>query len=109
MALKKTIIENNGIQSEYHKISAIRIGSKHMRKTRVKGSAEVKEEACYSFTVTLLSYINAEFRQKSKGHSVKETEYVFTVSAADFESLPIFKVAYDEVKKLDAFEGAEDC
>ena len=109
MALKKTIIENNGIQTEYHKIKSINAGSKQVRKIRVDGSNETTEEAFYRLSVTLLSYVSAELREKSSGLSVKEVEYTFIVSAADVESLPIFKVAYDEVKKLDAYAGAKDC
>lgn len=111
MALKKTITERNGVQTEYHKINKLEIGSKFIKRNRVKVGEEVtfEEVEVYAVTLVLASYLNAELRQKSHGLSVKETEYRFTIPAADVEARPLFELAYAELKKLEAFEGAEDC
>ena len=111
MALKKTITERNGVTTEYHKINKIEIGSKFIKRNRDKVDGEItfEEVEVYGVTLVLASYLNAELRQKSHGLSVKETEYRFTIPATDVEAQPLFALAYAELKKLEAFEGAEDC
>lgn len=115
MALKKTIIENNGIQTEYHKINGIKIGSKHIRRDRIEvdkdgaKSFETVNVPIYGITLSLVSYVSQELREKSNTLSVKEKEYHFTIPATDLEFKPLYLLAYAELKKLEAFEGAEDC
>ena len=111
MALKKTITERNGVTTEYHKINKIDIGSKFINRNRVKVGEEVtyQEVEVYGVSLVLASYLNAELRQKSHGLSIKEEEYRLIIPAADVEAQPLFALAYAELKKLEAFEGAEDC
>ena len=115
MALKKTITERNGISAEYHKINGLKVGSKYIRRDRVEvekdgvKTFEIVEVPVYGIVLTLASYVSQELREKSHGLSVKEQEYHFTVPSADFETQPLYLLAYAELKKLEAFEGAEDC
>ena len=111
MALKKTIIETNGIQTEYHKINKIEISSKFIKRNRVKVDEEVtyEEVEVYGVTLVLASYLNAELRQKSHGLSIKEEEYRLIIPAADVEARPLFELAYAGLKKLEAFADAVDC
>ncbi len=115
MALKKLITKRNGISTEYHKINGIKVGSKHTRRDRVEiekdgvKTFEIVQTPVYPINLTLASYVSQELREKSNVLSVKEHEYHFTIPAADFETQPLYLLAYAELKKIEAFEGAEDC
>lgn len=96
MALKKTIIEDNGIATEYHKIKRIEVTDK------------IKEEY-YVISIDVSSFISEELRQKSNTNSVIIRQYGFRVVAADVENKGIYEIAYTELKKQKDFVDAEDC
>lgn len=107
MALKKTITKPNGIQTEYHKIQNMKVGSKITIKEEVDGS--MQEEQVYIVSITLVSYVSEELRQKNNALFVEEANYSFHILASDFEAKPPHELVYAELKKLDKFADAEDC
>lgn len=95
MALKKTIIEKNGITTEYHKIKFITLSD--------------KKEDKYNITVGVGSYVNEAIRQESEEYVVVERYYELDVLATEVENESIYKILYNELKKTKDFEGAENC
>lgn len=115
MALKKIIIEDNGIQTEYHKILNITVEQKEVQPIResyeVNGKTLFKTvfKEAYKLNVTVASYTNLETRKKSVSLVADENNYIILVESAQFEAHPVFELAYEELKKIDKFSGAEDC
>jgi hypothetical protein len=115
MALKKILIEDNGIQTEYHKILNITVEQKEVQPIResyeVNGKTLVKTvfKEAYKLNVTVASYTTLETRKKSVSLVAYEKNYIIPVESAQFEVHPIFELAYEELKKTDKFAEAEDC
>lgn len=89
MALRKTITQDDGIVTNYHRIQFIRIT------TNAQNS------------IAVLSYIDDESRNKSKTGESRPYCKAVTYETAYDESMTIEK-AYDYLKTLPEFEGAEN-
>ena len=105
MALKKTIIETNGIQTEYHKIKSVTIGTKMVQKNKAEGT----EQAFYFVNAEVASYVSEELRQKSAHNSVIDRTFNFRIPAEDVDTNGIHTLVYAKLKEQKLFEGAEDC
>lgn len=95
MAIKKTITEKNGVQTEYHKIKDLRI--------------EDTFEDKYTVEVALASYVNEDVRKTSADNSAVKRNISLLLPAEDVEATSIYALVYAELKKKSLFEGAEDC
>ena len=94
MALYKKILKDNGIETEYHKISSM--------------SVKPKQEGVYNIIVGVNSYISKDIRDKSDMYYVDSNYYTFNISDVIFEIVPSFTQMYTELKKLPEFENAKD-
>jgi len=94
MALNKTITETNGIQTNYHKISNIRVNAKTGDK--------------FDLTIFVASYVNEEYRQDGVNNAVVNNAYFATATIEEMEATPIFTLAYAKLKNMPAFAGATD-
>ena len=97
MALKKKIKQPNGVELEYHRIAMVRI------------------ETNQQISVLLHSYINEEGRNYEKDYAAGKIEGEPTFPYVDAQYLSFdydesmnIKNAYEKLKTLPAFEGAED-
>lgn len=116
MALKKQIIEKNGVVTEYHKIVNILVNPKTIHYIKEPQTTEgkpvwyrqVRKEG-YEIKVTLASYVNIDLRNKSADFVVLKNNFVFIIDAQQMEENSIFETAYTELKTLSQFAGAEDC
>lgn len=85
MALKKQIILSNGVEINYHRISAI-----------IKTDNKID--------ITVQSYVNKQYREQSVWNVAKELYYSFEDQTVDYS----FSSMYDLLKTHDDFIGAED-
>lgn len=114
MALKKVITANNGVQTEYHKITNIVVEGKELR-SFIEAGATVSDESVtvekevYAVDASVASYVNEDIRKESQRLAVNSNGYSFFFEIAEFEATNIFTLVYNELKKLDKFAGAEDC
>ena len=95
MALKKTIINANGVSCSYHKIKDLVVSS--------------AKDGNVTITAKLCSYVDEEIRKKSEGLHVDNKEFRLTIPLSDVETQSVFAIAYAKIKETKAFKGAEDC
>ena len=100
MALKKLFTQENGIATEYHKVTRV---------TFIDNNGEYPSEDKIPLTlqVKLTSYLNEGYRKS--GHSIDSEMYIFDITDEEEETLGIRKLAYAKLKELDTFADAEDC
>ena len=94
MALRKTITDARGITTTYHKISdiSIRPGEEDM-----------------ILRTTVMSYTDEEVRRTNPNLYVEVYDQLFNVTMAELETIPVYTLAYDNLKKLSKFYEAENC
>ena len=92
MALKKEIIQENGISTNYHKISLINLNTKDNDNALI---------------VTVESFLNEEYRKKNC--SILSTNYIFNIQQDEDINVGIRALGYQKLKELDIFIDAEDC
>lgn len=97
MALKKDIIMPNGLTLGYHRIALVTIDVNN------------------SITILRYSYLNEEARNYEKAYSRGEIEgeplfpyYEYEYMSLDYNENMSVKKAYEYLKTLPMFEGAED-
>jgi hypothetical protein len=100
MALNKTITQENGIVTNYHKVTRVNFIDANGEKPSEKVVPLVLQ-------VTVTSFLNEEFREA--GHSINSNSYFFAVTNEEEETLGIRKLAYGKLKTLEVFAEAEDC
>lgn len=93
MALKKTIILENGIPMEYHRIGAI--------ENVVNGNTNLK----------IFSYVNQQQRNREKNHEIRYSDDIYKITT--YETIPYndtltIKNAYEYLKTTEKYQGAED-
>lgn len=93
MALNKEIIQENGIQANYHKISRI--------------SLAVDEQGITSLFIIVDSFLNKEYREKNL--PIASDSYNLTLTSGEDASIGIRSLGYQKLKELDNFIGSEDC
>ena len=99
MALKKTIVQPNGVTTEYHKITYAGLSDRN-------GEQPSEEKFPLMLEVLVRSFLNAEYRKS--GNCVDVNSYSFTLTSEE-ETQGIREVAYNKLKTIPEFEGAEDC
>jgi hypothetical protein len=101
MALKKTVTAKNGIVTEYHRIAMI--------------SVEVNQQN----TILLYSYLSEDGRQVEKDYAAGKYNdmdsglvpfpyYDAQYLHPDYDGIMTVEKAYEYLKSLPEFEGAED-
>ena len=105
MALKKLIEFENGTVAEYHKITYISVVPHEEEVDDIK---EITIPKGYRITLILASFSNQTIREKDVELFIDSNEYQYEVVYDDFNSADLFKQAYDYLKTLPQFEGAED-
>lgn len=117
MALKKLIEFENGVVAEYHKIDAIKIapyeyveniyeiGEDGFETEEIVDTQNVKG---YLMTITVVSFATQNIRNKNVELFVDSFQVERKYSYEDFNSANLFAQAYDYLKTLPQFEGAED-
>lgn len=97
MALKKTVVKPNGLSLEYHRIGMVKIDTNEQ------------------ITILLHSYLNEEGRNYEKAYARGEIEgeptFPFVDSqyiSFDYDEQMNIKNAYEWLKTLPQFAGAED-
>lgn len=99
MALNKTLIQDNGITTSYHKVT---------RATFIDSNGEhpSEEYVPLRLQVNVTSFLNEEYREA--GHSITSNIYSFNITSEE-ETAGIRKLAYNKLKTLEIFADAEDC
>lgn len=101
MALKKTIVNNKGVVTSYHKITALTV----FKQRESRGVEGVQ----YVMRVQVGSYTSADMRQKSETLKADIMPYTFICSYDELTHIPTFTLAYSKLKELERFAEAEDC
>lgn len=94
MALKKTVIFENGTVAEYHRLDMMRIQNLPGENVRV--------------VVNVQSFVSGDFRKNSLEHAIHQDVHAFTLPKTDIETKSSLTAAYDQLKTLDAYKDAED-
>lgn len=90
MALKKRVIQEDGVVTEYHRILYV--------------SNTVNSHS----SIAVISLVSEEIRDKQLAREIKEPyQKIITYETTEYSDLTVEK-AYEYLKTLDAFEGAED-
>jgi hypothetical protein len=105
MALKKLIEFENGTIAEYHKISYISVVPHEEEIDDIK---EIIIPKGYRITLILISFSNQLVREKDTELFIDSNEYQYEVIYDNFNSADLFAQAYNYLKTLPQFEGAED-
>lgn len=88
MALLKQIIDENGIVTNYHKVSHVNLQNDIL-------------------TCTLDSYVSEDYRELEK--SADSSIYRFKITIEEEESMGIRQLCYKKIKELEDWSDAEDC
>lgn len=117
MALKKLIEFENGTVAEYHKIKEIKITPYE----RVENICEKTEDGFdtdviidtqiikgYLMTIVIVSFATQVVRNRNAELFIDSSHVVKVYPYDNFNSADLFKQAYDYLKTLPQFEGAED-
>lgn len=93
MALSKTIIQDNGVETSYHKVTEVYL--------------RVEDNGKLMLMIRLESYLDREYRDKNKPISFKN--YNIFLSSDEAENLSIRQYAYSKLKELPEWADAVDC
>ena len=99
MALKKVIVQDNGITTEYHKVNRVSLIDRN-------GEYPSDEKFPICINATVISFLNEEYREA--GHSISSEIYTFTLDEGEADR-ELRSLVYSKLKELDTFAGAEDC
>lgn len=94
MALKKTVIFENGTVAEYHRLDMMRIQNLPGENVRA--------------VVNVQSFVSGDFRKNSLEHAIHQDVHAFTLPKSDIEAKGCLTAAYELLKTLDAYKDAED-
>lgn len=101
MALNKAITNEKGITTNYHKI-----GTLSLVKVTPK---EETDETSHLLCVNVSSFVSEDYRRESEKLAVSSRDYNFKITLAELTETPILTLAYNKLKSLPMFDGAEDC
>ena len=93
MALMKTVIQDNGTVSTYHRV--------------VKAIIEYSDDGYLNLIVKLQSYFNEEYRQHQE--VIRSIEYSFEITKEEEESQGLRALSYNKIKTLEEWQDATDC
>jgi hypothetical protein len=96
MALNKKIIKDNGVETNYHRITQVNFSI-----TEFNG----EEEKHLSTRVT--SYLNEEYRDNNK--PIDDQYFNFALAADEDVAADIRALAYEKLKTLELWADATDC
>lgn len=94
MALAKKITNENGVETNYHKIERIAVINKGEIPTMI---------------VSVKSFVNEDIRKNDVELSASETTHRFSATKEELEKLSIFDIAYTSLKSTELFSGSADC
>lgn len=88
MALNKQIINDKGIETNYHKINSVSLNN-------------------HEITCELQSYASFDYRKVNKPADF--SYYHFTITVEEEESMGIRALCYNKLKEMDMWNDATDC
>lgn len=88
MALTKKILNENGIETNYHKINHITLNNQEI-------------------TCELKSFASVDYRKLDK--PADSSYYHFTITVEEEESMGIRALCYTKLKKMEMWMDATDC
>jgi hypothetical protein len=103
MALNKTIIDNRGVATSYHKIANLSIAK---RIAKINNGDD--ETVIYNLRPQVASYISEEIRQTSEQLNVTITPYSLDCTYDELNTTPAFALAYAKLKDTEQFKDAID-
>jgi hypothetical protein len=95
MALTKSITNDLGVTTNYHKVSRVAI-------SEFSGFGE----GTY-ITFDVESYVSKDYRDQNK--PADSSNFGFEISLAEEESMGIRALCYTKLKETEAWKDAEDC
>ena len=101
MALYKEITDRKGVTTRYHKIDKMSIV-----KTAPKNETSDKT---HIICAALMSYASEDYRRANDDNAITSRDYHFPVTLDEISTTPILTLAYNKLKALPTFDGAEDC
>lgn len=105
MALKKTMVRQNGITVTYHKIGEIRL-QKRETELNEAGEQVPVDPVRYSVNCNVNSYTSEEYRQKGAENYVEKD--FFSCDLSEAEMANVYSSIYGKLKESEKFSGAED-
>lgn len=117
MALNKQITLDNGVVTNYHRISEVFLRSNDMvvpvenQFMPLDGTIpEVKTELVPQLTliVKVASYISKEIRDTSSQNYINIIDYGYDITEEESKG-NLRELGYNKLKEEDRFEGATDC
>lgn len=95
MALSKSFIAENGIHTEYHKISEVIVNT----------SRDTEKES--KLLIKVDSYVSQAYRTTASAPASSKM-YQFDITVEEEESMGIRQLAYNKLKELTEWEGVLD-
>ena len=96
MALNKKIIKDNGVETNYHRITQVNFSITEFDSTESK-----------YLSVRITSYLNEEYRDNNK--PIDEQYFNFMLAADEDVATDIRALAYEKIKILPEWVDATDC
>lgn len=90
MALKKAIRQDDGVTTNYHRISYLNISTNRCN------------------NIAVLSYVDEEARTNEQGENSSQPYHKAVTHIAPYDPEMTIETAYNYLKSLPQFEGAED-
>jgi hypothetical protein len=101
MALFKETTDRKGITTRYHKIGKMSI-VKHTPKDEA-------DERSHLICANVQSYASEDYRRADENNAILSRDFHIFVTLDEIAETPILTLAYDKLKALPTFDGAEDC
>ena len=90
MALKKAIRQEDGVTTNYHRIISLNIATNRCN------------------NIAVLSYVDEEAREQEKGEILSQPYHKAVTFITGYNPEMTIEAAYEHLKSLPQFEGAED-
>lgn len=110
MALNKTLINDRGITTTYHKIGDVIVSKNTMQRPIFDDAQPVEDnQIYYEVVISVESFVSAEIRQKSDRLVAEHRSFALACTLDELATTPLMALCYGKLKETDVFAGAEDC
>ena len=114
MALQKKIVYPNGIEINYHRIHRISFWYEqdNINLTQFLNAEQIEKHTPYNggffVEIELYSYLNKDIRNNDVEYRIESNLYHMLLTSEEIGTKPIMTLAYEFLKTLPEFVGAED-
>ena len=113
MALLKNIKYSNGTETNYHKISEVKVVPKTVTLmpdplSVEKGETTAEVIKTYILTIVVRSYVSQDIRENGDFYYISVKSFTEETTFENVETIPIITLAYTLLKNTEDFKDAED-